>query len=324
MFDMAFTYVGSTRHDLSASTTNDLAPHASTAEGDILLALVHSWYMNPSSTPANWYLLGNHSLGAGPNHNLYWRLVPAGGVGSTTWTFPNAYGSTVLISTFRGFFLASSPIDVVSNTQYIVNDSTSRAAAMTITGDYAAVVCMGAIYDGDSVNSYTPPGGFAERYEALVALNHQRMEVASAILPNGTTGDLDFNIGATSAYYGRKHMFAVALNRYMGRVVGGTKVSLTVVDIEFDTVVDEITAEIDTNWTVTKDGGGSVPAFTPTMQVGGGVVQLVFASDLAGSYTIEATAVLDYEGRAFDPAHDTASVAVLSPGGGLRCQAWMF
>jgi hypothetical protein len=217
---MAFTARTETYFNASSLSAPYDATHdkpASTAEGDILFALL-CWYAAspPSidSVPSGWNLLALQSGSGGADRwALYYKVAGASEPSSYTWSFSASAKVRIVCSCYTaGDFNPSDPIDVVSNTLYQISDAIVRAAAMTVANANSPLVFWASIYS-TATKSFTEPsspGTWVEDDDTWNTTPDFGNEICSQIWPgSGDTGAMDATCSATLT---AKHAFAVALN----------------------------------------------------------------------------------------------------------------
>jgi hypothetical protein len=213
---MAFTKVNHTEYANSSTTSIVLSIPASTANDDIMFALLKRGvgYDNPpNSVPGGWTTLAqNYEAGAGTNYDLYYR-VAASESADYTWGYDGAAGrSAGVLITYTGDYDTADPIDVVSNTAYTTSDTTLRAATMTVTAANSPLIFFGAVATSSSITATVPtvPVTFTEDVDRWDTNSRTTLYMASYLWTgSGATGTMDATISAST---GTKHAFAVALN----------------------------------------------------------------------------------------------------------------
>ena len=127
-----------------------------TAEDDILFALVHRHTATePNSVPAGWTKLAWHS-GALGGIGLYYKVAGAAEPGTYTWGWAASAWTKISNVTYRDGFDINDPIDVLSNTPYVVNNDILRAASMNVTNSNSTLIFAGGLYH-TSLVTFTKP-----------------------------------------------------------------------------------------------------------------------------------------------------------------------
>jgi hypothetical protein len=175
-----------------------------------MLALVsRGTTTDPNSVPAGWTL-------AGKNAGVYgWWLYYKSAVGegaNYTWGWAAGSATKVTIASYRNGLNPANPIYAVSNTAYVTNDTTVRAASLLTGGEGYSLVYAGSV-------SYTSPVAFTkpstqdndwiEDYDegtALSGFSHTFGHCDWSAV--GDTGVIDIT---SAQVLTTKHAFAVAL-----------------------------------------------------------------------------------------------------------------
>lgn len=141
----ASTYINVAHYNSASSASAACSKPTNTADNDIMFAVVmRNVAAAPTTVPAGWTELGNHTNGV-YQQRLYWKLAASEGA-SYTWAWAAAASTAITIATYRGGFDTSSPIDVVSNTEYVVSSTADRAATMNVTSANSTLVYVGTVY----------------------------------------------------------------------------------------------------------------------------------------------------------------------------------
>lgn len=210
---MAFAFVAAAHGDANATSITVNKP-TGTADNDIcFLFLAHLANEDPNSGLTGWTQLGTRRYDAvsGKSHSLYYRIAASEAASYTIgWATSGRSGGTV--ATYRDGFDTATPIDVVSDTTYVTNNTTLRAAGMTVAAANSALIFFGAVHASTSITATpsTNPTTFAEDVDNWNSTSRFTREIASVIwTSSGATGNMDATISGASA---NKHAFAVALN----------------------------------------------------------------------------------------------------------------
>jgi len=206
--------VGSpTLYDNSISSSGLVNKPTGVVSGDIMFA--HIMHSNPldqlNTIPTGWVSVGRHLSGSS-NQALYYKVAGASEGSSYTFGFNIKVKVAITISAYRGCFNTISPIDVVSNTEYIVNNTTYRAASMNLPSADTAVIIFPSMSTNTVrtfLNPTTQSGGWTEDYDhGSTASDFSRATYRKFISGLGSTGVID-SIGTTGSTV--KHAFAVGL-----------------------------------------------------------------------------------------------------------------
>jgi hypothetical protein len=212
-----FTFIDDTMYHASANTAAASKP-TGTAEDDIMFALVlraDDAHTEPSTVPTNWTEIADHYQASGDaHHELYWKLAGASEPSSYTWEWSTTKYTAIAIVTYRGGFDTADPIDVVSNTEYTTNNTTCRAASMSVGATNSPMVSFFTINSGPARTFTTPtnPSGWSSDADDKWAWNAEfSYEICSMTWSgSGSTSDMDSTMDVSDDV--RKHAFAVALN----------------------------------------------------------------------------------------------------------------
>jgi len=187
-----------------------------TVDGDILFCFLCVRAVTPptvDSVPSGWNLIATR-LGATPNYRYYlYYKIAAGEGASWVWSFTATGKVRAVCSCYMGGdFDPDDPIDVWSDTGYIVSDFTLRAASMSVTKANSPLVFFGGVYH-ISTRTFTEPSvpaAWTKDDDAGSTTSDWWTIIASLLWSgSGPTGDMDAGISASDP---NKHAFAVALN----------------------------------------------------------------------------------------------------------------
>lgn len=213
-------------HSVDNSSVSSLACNkpTGTADNDIMFALVkRNDSTAPSGVPTGWTLLGDRVPGGANSFWLYYKVAASEGT-SYTWTWGAAGRTGITIVSYRDGFDTADPIDIVSNTSYVTNDTTNRAASVSATAANSPIIFFGGVHVSASVTSTPPsaPSAMTEDVDYYDNAGRFARQVASVVWTgSGATGDMDATISSTQA---DKHAFAVVLNPSAGG--GASRVNL--------------------------------------------------------------------------------------------------
>lgn len=211
---MAFTPRTETYVNVSSLTTPfdiTVTKPTGTADGDILFCWIGFNDAPIDSVPSGWTLLGQYIVNA-DKYALYYKIA-SGEPASWVWSFEYSAKVRAVCSCYTGGnFNPASPIDIVSNTGYRINDAYVIAASMNVAAANSPLVFWAGVYH-IAAKTFTKPSvpttGWVEDDDAGSTTPDFWTEVCSMIWGgSGATG----NMSATcSASVGAKHAFAVAL-----------------------------------------------------------------------------------------------------------------
>jgi hypothetical protein len=204
-----------TVYNSASSNSAVVSKPTGVVEGDIMFA--HILHFNASdrltTIPTGWIQIGRHKNGS-YNQALYYKVAGASEGASYTFGFTSNSKVAVTISAYRGCFNTSDPIDASSNTEYILNNTTYRAASMTLSSAYTTVLMFPSVYSTATQtfsNPTTQSGGWTEDYDhGNTNPDFWRAGYRKMINTAGATGVID-SIGTLSGTT-IKHAFAVALH----------------------------------------------------------------------------------------------------------------
>lgn len=207
---MAFSIVGTpTTYEALSSNSATVNKPTGVAENDILFSMV--MFDEPNSVPSGWTDLGYADIVY--RVHLYYKVAGASEPANYTWGFASAGKCKVTMIAGRDAFNVLDPIDVVSNTGYITNNTTLRAASMTVSSANSVLLFFGAVY-ALSTNTFTKPSvpttDWVEDYDnGSTSPDMWHTICHMTWTSSGATGNMD---GTCSEGQTDKHAFAVALN----------------------------------------------------------------------------------------------------------------
>ena len=211
-----FTFVASSVYDSASSASATCSKPTGTVENDIIFALTERNNTTAATVvPDGWSVAGNHNYSTNFLQTLYYKVAGDSEGADYTWTWGEATTRMSLTCvTYRGGFNTTDPIDVVSNTQYITDDYTWRAADMTVSAANSALVLTTSVYLTTEI-TYTKPSvpttDWQEDIDYFSATgDHSRAFYSMTWSGSGATGNMDATGSATENT--NKHTFAVALN----------------------------------------------------------------------------------------------------------------
>lgn len=210
---MAFAFVAVAHYDSSSSNSAVVAKPTGTADNDILFALIkHNANEDVASVPSGWAQLGLRRYGSAASVSLYWKLAASEG-SDYTFGFTTAARLAVSVVAYRDGFDTADPIDVVSDTPYVTNDTTLRAASMSVTATDSPIIFLGSTIISTS-HTFTPPtvpDTFTEDVDYWETNSRGGRSISHlAWASSGATGNMDATISTSMAAV--KHAYAVALN----------------------------------------------------------------------------------------------------------------
>lgn len=212
---MAFGYVShTTPYNSSSSAAATINAPAGVADNDLLFTLIkHSANESPNSVPSGWTLLGEMYNIASSSMNSLYMKVASSEPASYDWGWATAARTGIVCIAFRDGFDTADPIDAVSNTKYSTNDTTVRAASMTVAAEDSPIIFFAQVH-ASATQSFTPPSSpsaFTEHVDDWGSGSRANFCIASMIwASSGATGDIDATNTLTVA--DAKHAFAVSLN----------------------------------------------------------------------------------------------------------------
>jgi Tfp pilus assembly protein PilV len=203
-----------TTYDNNSSNSAVVSKPTGVVQNDIMFAYIgHQNATNVlNSIPTGWTLVAKNDNGS--NHQaLYYKVAGASEPVSYTFGLSASVRVGVTISAWRGGFDITNPIDVVSNTQYTVNNTTYRAASMNLTYANENVFMFPSVISAGARTFIAPTtqgGGWVEDYDfGNASSRFSRSEYRKLISSSGATGVID-SIGSTAGTT-NKHAFAVGL-----------------------------------------------------------------------------------------------------------------
>ena len=194
-----------------------------TIDGDILFTYVGRFSSGVSidSVPAGWTLLASND-GGSLLESIYWKVADSEGA-SWLWSLSASVRHHAVCSCYTGGdFNASDPIDVVSNTPYVVSSNQTIAASMNV-GAVNSPLVFWAIVGSTSSKNFTKPtvptGDWVEDYDTGGSASDMWIEICSNLWDgSGATGDIAATISVAVTL---KHAIAVALNPVVTGWAGG-------------------------------------------------------------------------------------------------------
>lgn len=229
---MAFGKVAHDTYDSASSATVVLPAPAGIAANDILFGYVkHNANETPTGVPSGWTLLGSEFNTESTSYwFLYYKIATGSEPADYTWTFATAARAGGVSIAYRDGFDTADPIDAVSDTGYITNDTTLRAAAATAAEANAPVLFFGCTHNSsaNAVTHPSSPAAFTEDVEYFGGSGRGNYEIASLIWTgSGTTGNVDATLASA---VGVKHAFLVILTP-------NTAAPPTVTDVDTDEIL---------------------------------------------------------------------------------------
>lgn len=211
---MAFAFRASAVYDSASSASAVCNKPTGTVDNDIMFAMVCSNTALNNSAPAGWTSRASRSL-TGGFYQLYSKLASSEGA-SYTWGFAAAQKVKVTIITYTGGFDTANHFQTSSNTSYVVNNTTCRAAAATVTVNRSRspVIVFGSCLNASAV-TFTKPtdidnSAFAEDYDGGSTSSTFWTSIDSAVSTfTGTTGTMDLTMSAGGT---NKTAFCIVLN----------------------------------------------------------------------------------------------------------------
>jgi Tfp pilus assembly protein PilV len=203
-----------TTYNSSGSNSAVVSKPTGVVQNDIMFAYIgHSNASDRlNSIPSGWTLVAKNDNGN--NHQaLYYKVAGPSEPTSYTFGLSASVRVGVSISAWRGGFDTINPIDVVSNTQYITNNTTYRATSLNLTYANENVFMFPSVITSGS-RTFTAPttqgGGWTEDYNfGNASSQFSRSEFHKVISSSGATGVID-SIGSVAGTT-NKHAFAVGL-----------------------------------------------------------------------------------------------------------------
>ncbi len=203
-----------TTYDNSSSVSAVVTKPTGVIQNDIMFAyIMHNNSTDRLSTiPTGWTQIGRHKNG-NANQALYYKVAGASEPASYTFGLISSSRLAVTINVYRGCFNLLNPIDTISNTGYVVNNTTYRAASMTLPSQYTTVIIFPSVSASGSKTFAAPitqGGGWTQNYTNGNASSQFSRSAFSKLITNtGATGVID-SIGFSAS--NGKHAFAVGLH----------------------------------------------------------------------------------------------------------------
>ena len=211
---MAIAYVQEAHAASEGSNTLTISKPTGTVDGHVMVALIYARDLDgrPAiSAPAGWTEIATNQVHSYILDGCYYKVASSEGA---SYNFTK--DGTTNNATMAGFIMSFSgcdiddPVDVFSNTDYIVSDKTLRAASVTTTVANAMLVFLGQMHKTSFNPSATPPDGFTEAvdYSHPDSAAYGVYGAYGAQAAAGASGDKDATMTAKST---QKHAFLVAL-----------------------------------------------------------------------------------------------------------------
>lgn len=207
--EAAVSYISSTSGNGSQSVV--LSP-TNIQDGDIMIAFVSAGktsgappYPTAISGPAGWTVLSERVISSTQRFAVLWKRALSE---SGSYTFTQSYASATMvgaIGVYRGAVTTGSPIDVLSDTAYVVNDTIVRASSVIPTTSDGIFVYGG--YQWGST-TLTAPTGMNSR-ESISGIGNGRINMSDLLYSStSASGDKDGTAGASTS---SKHAFMASL-----------------------------------------------------------------------------------------------------------------
>jgi hypothetical protein len=201
--------------DQSSGTTIVVNKPVSVVQNDLILIYIghENATYRINSIPSGWTEAGRNSGGTSQTA-LFYKVAGASEPVSYTFGFSASVRSGLSLSVYRGCFKLANPIAVISNTPYVVSNTTFRAASMNLPSPYSNVIVFpGVVVTGNKTfnNPLTQGGGWTEVYDfGNASSRFSRSAFSKLITSSGLTGDID----SVGSYSGTtlKHSFGIGLN----------------------------------------------------------------------------------------------------------------
>lgn len=211
---MAIAYVQEAHAASAGSNTLTISKPTGTVDGHVMVALIFARDSDARpaiSAPAGWTEIATNEVYTTILDGCYYKVASSEGA---SYNFTK--DGTTNNATMAGFIMSFSgcdiddPVDVFSNTDYIVSNKTLRAASVTTTVANAMLVFLGQTHKASSNPSATPPDGFTEAVDYIHpdSAMYGVYGAYGAQAAAGASGDKDATMIANSTY---KHAFLVAL-----------------------------------------------------------------------------------------------------------------
>lgn len=195
----------------SGATSVSPAKPTGTQDKDYMLAQIYA--ENGLQTAASgWTQLGYDGTGT---HFLYCRVANSES-GPYQWIQYSSGKMRTQISTLRGGFDYTDPVDDVSNSDYTTSDTIMRAASFSVAKSGSPIIFVGTALSATSKTFTAPtvPTSFSKEVDGGDTDSDSWMTLAHCVWNyKGATQNID---GAVSASLSLKHSFAVALNPRSG------------------------------------------------------------------------------------------------------------
>lgn len=214
---MIFTYINSAWVWVTNSTVTCNKP-TNTADWDIMFAVINT-YTNWANyyidaVPAWWTEIARQDETATYQKYYLYYKVASSEWANYTWETDNSTNIRVTISSYRWAFNTSDPIDAVSSTQYITNNSTIRAASFNVAAVNSPLVFIGCERNQSSASftrpSTNPDSSRIEDFYWWETTSDFWNTFCSMVWDGSwATGTIDATSANTTT---QKHAFAVSLN----------------------------------------------------------------------------------------------------------------
>lgn len=211
-----YAYVGG-----SSGTSRQVNKPTNTASGDLMFAMLSGTSGYCNSVPSGWTLLAQETVSTSYRYELYYKVAGASEPSTYTWGFPSSSRSMVIVSTYRVTYVPLA-ITIISDTGYVTNNATLRAAAMTIPvspiGDPTDLFYFGSVY-ATSSKTFTKPADIgANAWTEGMDYGNTSPDfwttMGNLVMTTyGSTGDIDITCSETLT---NKHAFAVAVFQNRG------------------------------------------------------------------------------------------------------------
>ena len=209
---MALTYRNGTFVTVNATSGTPTVP-TGTVDGDLMFLSCGTTTDVINSIDASWTQIGLINNGSYYNY-LYFKVADSEPA-SYTVGFNGSTKSTISITSFYGFnYDTTDPVDVVSQTPYIVSNTTNRAASMTVTNPDSAILWFSYLQVASvtTVTNPTVPFTMTEYQFAGTVFSDLFIAVKGGEWTgSGATGDMDGTI-SLGDLTDRKAAIAVAIN----------------------------------------------------------------------------------------------------------------
>lgn len=207
---MAFEFINSSSVESTGASSLVVNKPTNTSNGDIMFALVVNNYGTLTNTLSGWTRITTPDLSE--YYQLFYKVASSEGA-SYTWT--HSSGSrlvSIVMVTYRGGFVGSNPIDVVS-TYSNVAGATIRASSISVAKANSPIIIFGIAYGTSSI-TFTKPSvpttDWVENFDAGATSSDFWKTVCSMVWgSSGATGDIDIT---ASVSVGTKGAVAIALN----------------------------------------------------------------------------------------------------------------